>query len=330
MKLGIIGAGKIVREFLPKLIKMPELEIRALLCGPRHREEAEELCRSFGVPETVTTFDELCAAGIDTVYIAVPNHLHFEYCRRALEAGCNVIVEKPMTSDFREAEKLGQLAESRGLMLFEAITTRYFPGYEMLREWLPEIGTVKQVNCSYCQYSSRYDAFRRGEILPAFDPACAGGALMDLNLYNVHFVMGLFGCPDSADYLANIEKGIDTSGTLLLRYPGMTAVCTAAKDCSAPFSFVIAGTDGYLTTQYPPNLLGRVTLHRNRGAEECFDDEMSQQRMLPEFRFFADCIARQDYAACRERLTQSLAVSKVLTEARRKAGIFFPADEMTF
>ena len=150
---------------------------------------------------------------------------------------------------------------------------------------------------------------------------------MDLNLYNLHFVMGLFGMPEQYKYYANMERDIDTSGTIVMQYPGFLAMCTAAKDCSAPYNFVIEGTDGYITMQYPPNLVGEVRLHRNDGSEEKYDDGMAMQRLIPEFEYFADCINRNDLKSCMAHLEESILVSEVQTKARLDAGIVFPADK---
>lgn len=328
MKLGIIGSGFIVQEFLPKLVSMEGMEVVAIQGVPSAKDQVEELCAANKVPNAVYSFEELAALDIDTVYVAVPNFLHFNYCKDALNAGLNVIVEKPMTSNLAESEALRALAEEKKCFLFEAVTTVYFDSFRTIKEWLLRIGTVKMVHCNYSQYSRRYDAFRAGETLPAFDPAKSGGALMDLNLYNLHFVMGLFGTPAETTYYANIERGIDTSGTLVLRYPDFIATCTAAKDCAAPYSFVIEGTDGYISTQYPPNLIGKVRLHHNDGSEEEYDDHMAMDRLIPEFKYFTDCINRNDMAACMARLDESVAVSAVQTRARLAAGIIFDADKI--
>ena len=60
----------------------------------------------------------------------------------------------------------------------------------IFRELLPRIGRVKLVQCNFSQYSSRYDAFCAGETPVSFDPECAGGALMDLNVYNISYIVG--------------------------------------------------------------------------------------------------------------------------------------------
>lgn len=327
MKIGVIGTGIIVEEFLPKLMKLDGIEVVAVQGIPQAKEQVEKLCAENEIQNIAYSYEELMEYDVDTVYIAVPNFLHYSYCKEALESGKNVIVEKPITSNVDEAKELKQIAEEKGLFLFEAVTTVYFKGYEKIREWLKEIGTVKLVQCNYSQYSRRYDAFRSGQILPAFDPQKSGGALMDLNLYNLHFVMGLFGMPEQYKYYANMERDIDTSGTIVMQYPGFLAMCTAAKDCSAPYNFVIEGTDGYITMQYPPNLVGEVTLHRNDGSEEKYDDGMAMQRLIPEFEYFADCINRNDLKSCMAHLEESILVSEVQTKARLDAGIAFPADK---
>ena len=103
MKLGIIGTGMIVREFLPELVKMEGLEIRSIMGSPSGFEKAQALSEQYGIPKAAHDLDELCAAGIDTVYVAIPNSLHFMYCKKALEKDKNVIVEKPMTDNAGEA-----------------------------------------------------------------------------------------------------------------------------------------------------------------------------------------------------------------------------------
>ena len=129
---------------------------------------------------------------------------------------------------------------------------------ELFRELLPRIGRVKLVQCNFSQYSSRYDAFCKGETPPVFDPNCAGGALMDLGVYNVSYIVGLFGEPNQVKYTANIERSIDTSGILTMEYSGFRAVSIAAKDCAAPARYVIQGTKGYILQKSTANFLSLI------------------------------------------------------------------------
>lgn len=325
MRSAIVGTGQIVQTVLPYLQGWG-WEPAAICATRRSAAAAREMAERNGCPAVYTDYPAMLAeVEADAVYLGVPNHLHAGMAEQALSAGWNVIVEKPMTSNLREAEALAGLAREKRLFLYEAVTTIYQPDYAALKAQLPRIGAVKLVSCDYSQYSSRYDAFRRGEVLPVFDSAKSGGALMDLNLYNLHWLLGLFGAPEQVEYHANIERGIDTSGVLLLRYPGFQAVSAAAKDCAAPSRYIIQGTEGYLMQDGPANQCGEVTLHLNDGREETFHTP-TQHRMEMEFRTFARQMQAGDLGACYDALAHSLEVARVQTQARRSAGIVFPAD----
>ena len=326
MKLGIVGTGMIVQEALPLVAKW-DWQVTALCGTPRSQEKVTELCEQNHIPAGFTDYTAMLKdAEMDAVYVAVPNFLHFAFVKQALEAGRSVIVEKPMTSNYGEARKLEVLAKEKKLFLFEAITTVYLPDYLKTKEWLSRIGDVKIISCNFSQYSHRYDAFRSGEILPAFDPAKSGGALMDLNLYNLHYLMGLFGKPRDVRYAANVERGIDTSGMLTLDYGTFQAVSIAAKDCSAPCRYLIQGTNGYIQMDTPANCCEGVMLHLADGTTETSSGN-PESRMESEFRCFANMIQSGDYDGCYEQLAHSVAVSRVQTKARLDAGIRFPADE---
>lgn len=325
MKLGIVGSGKIVREFLPWLAQSPVVEVAALCSTQRSAAQAKALCEQYGVPLHTTDYEELLKA-VDTVYVALPNLLHTAYTRAALEAGRNVIVEKPLAPCAAEAVQLADLARKKGLFLFEAVTTLYMENYHKLRQLLPRVGPVKLVQCNFSQYSSRYDAFCAGQVAPVFDPNQAGGALMDLAVYNISYLVGLFGEPQQVHYTANVERGIDTSGILTMDYRSFKAVSIAAKDCAAPPRYVIQGTRGYLLQKSTANFCGPLTLHLNDGKEEHFSLNGKRPRCAAEFEAFARAIDAGDQEMCSGMLDTSLAVSRVLTVARKDAGIRFPCD----
>lgn len=325
MKLGIVGSGKIVQEFLPWLAQSPVVEVAALCSTQRSAAQAKALCEQYGVPLHTTDYEELLKA-VDTVYVALPNLLHTAYTRAALEAGRNVIVEKPLAPCAAEAVQLADLARKKGLFLFEAVTTLYMENYHKLRQLLPRVGPVKLVQCNFSQYSSRYDAFCAGQVAPVFDPNQAGGALMDLAVYNISYLVGLFGEPQQVHYTANVERGIDTSGILTMDYRSFKAVSIAAKDCAAPSRYVIQGTRGYLLQKSTANFCGPLTLHLNDGKEEHFSLNGKRPRCAAEFEAFARAIDAGDQEMCSGMLDTSLAVSRVLTVARKDAGIRFPCD----
>jgi len=325
MKLGILGTGMIVQEFLPWLVEQGPFTVQAVCSTERSAPLAQELCRQYGVPQHTTNYLELLQ-WVDVVYIAVPNMQHTRFVRVALEAGRHVIVEKPMTPTAAQTEELVALARRKKVFLFEAVTTQYLENYGKIRELLPRVGTVKLVQCNFSQYSSRYDAFCAGQVAPSFDPACAGGALMDLGVYNISYIVGLFGEPNQVHYTANMERNIDTSGILTMDYSGFKAVSIAAKDCGAPARYVIQGTKGYILQKSTANRCGGVTFHPNEGKEEHYNLNGGRPRQAAEFEAFARAMETGDQELCTRMQDTSIAVSRVLTVARRTAGVRFPGD----
>lgn len=327
MKLGIVGTGMIAQIVGPNLPAWG-LSVEAVVGTPETIDEARGLAVRCNAAVALSMYDELLEMhDIDTVYLAVPNALHHPFGMRALEAGKHVIIEKPLSSNAREARELSSAARERGLLLFEAIATPYLPNYLRIRELLPRIGTVKLVVSSYSQYSSRYDEFRSGTTLPAFDPKKSGGALMDLGLYTFHWIMDLFGEPDGITYHANIERGIDTSGVAMLTYPSFQAVAIAAKDCSAPAINVIEGTEGFILQESPANQCTEVILRLKDGTEENYRDNPAMP-WESEFRAYAQMIAALDRERCYTMLDRSLSVASAMTQARLDAGVVFPADKL--
>ncbi len=327
MKLGIAGSGMIVKEFLTILPYLKNIETTAI-CGRQSSEEKLwELAKSYNINDVFIDYDVFLNSSIDTVYVALPNSLHFEYAKRALEAGKNVILEKPFTSTYEEALLLCNLAKEKKLYLFEAITTLYLPNYKKIRELIPQVGDIRIVQCNYSQYSKRYDSFKEGIILPAFDANLSGGALMDLNIYNIHYVTGLFGKPKNVEYYSNIEKGIDTSGILILEYDTFKCTCIGAKDCKAPIANNIQGDKGCIYQDSPANTCEGFELLLNNQEAKPVNENSYPHRMVNEFVEFEKIISGNCLEKCYELLEHSLLVCEVQTIARKKAGITFPADK---
>ena len=183
------------------------------------------------------------------------------------------------------------------------------------------------MQANFSQYSSRYDRYLARDVAPAFDPVCSGGALYDLNVYNLALIIALFGRPLSASYLANIGfNGIDTSGVMTLRYDGFCASSAAAKDSSSPSFLMIQGENGWIRTDGTPNELRSFTIGL-RGAEpETFALNRHEHRMVHEFEEMQRIYRQRDYTAVEDGFAVTRAVMAVMEKARLMAGIQFRAD----
>ena len=319
MKLAVLGTGKIVQEFLPMIQQVSDVELVALLSTPRSLEKAKEMQSHYQIQEVYIDYETLLANDmIDTVYVALPNHLHYQYTKAALLQGKNVICEKPFTLNAQQLQELIQIATEKQLIMLEAITNQYLNNFLQIKKDLAKLGKIKIVECNYSQYSSRYDAFKESKILPAFDPQKGGGALMDINIYNIHFVVGLFGKPEKVQYLANIERNIDTSGILVLDYGDFKAVCIGAKDSSANIRSVIQGTDGSIEVLGATNEMPRYE-RRSKTEAESVNVNLDKHRMYQEFAKFTEVIDQKDLAFVAEKLNHSLTVMQVVDQAIESA-----------
>ncbi|MDD3253211.1 MAG: Gfo/Idh/MocA family oxidoreductase [Lachnospiraceae bacterium] len=320
MKLGILGTGMMVRDFL-QTVDLTTFSYVGILGRKESEPKVQGLCREFGLDAYFLDYDEMLSQDMDTMYIALPNHLHASYAKKALLHGKHVIVEKPAAATLAELQDLRQTAKEQKRMLIEAMSIPFLPAYHNLKKDLEKLGPMRIVSLNYSQYSSRYDAFLRGETLPVFDPKQAGGALMDLNVYNIHTAVGLFGKPQSVHYEANVQRGIDTSGILLLDYGTFKVAAIGAKDCKAPLSSTFQGEKGCIRIQKPLSRMTGYELISNDGETAVYQLEDAKDRLCYEFQTMQDMIRNQDWELEEELFTRSLWASEILEEARRQIGI---------
>ena len=331
MKLGIIGTGKIIIDALYAMEPLKEISCNAIFARPRSKDKGEELAKQYSIPEVYTDYDELLDnADIDTVYIGLINSVHYEYAKRALEKKKNVILEKPFAGTYEEAKELIDLARQNDLFVFEAITVLHNDVIEKMKENLPKLGKIRMMLANYSQYSSRYDNYLAGQVDHAFDPDFLGGALRDINVYNIHYAVELFGLPEKTHYYPNIGfNGIDISGTMVMEYDGFSAVCTGAKDSDSPGFVSIQGEKGYMRIDGKPNVAPNLTIvitddnsasgERDAAgavvravSTEEFIPEKVHHRMTREFKDFAYIIDNKDRIMADRYVSETLGVMKVV------------------
>ena len=313
MKLLIAGAGFIVSDFLPITKDLKNTKLVGIAGTTSDLDRMKKI---------YTDYDQaLKETNSDTVYVAVPNSLHYSFAKKALLAGKNVICEKPFTVKYDEFKELKQIAKEKQLILVEAITNQYLTNYKNLKQSLSEVGEIKIVSMNYSQYSHRYDAFKQGKVLPVFDHKKGGGALMDLNIYNIHFLVGLFGMPKKVEYHANIERGVDTSGILTLDYDNFKAVSIAAKDVAAPVTSLIEAEKETIIVNGPANVMNSFDIVGQQNKIQHVDDKIYTHRMYEEFVAFEKMIDNTDLDKDKKALEHSDQVMQIVEQAVKSAGL---------
>ena len=291
MKISIAGTGKIVGEVLQMIHKefAGKIEVTGIYSREHSVEHAIDLCQAYAPTGFVYTDYErmLQEAEADYVYIANANHVHHEYAMKAMMAGKNVIVEKPIAVDRVQTEELIDTAIQRCVYCLPAFSLLYMPLFRQLQELVPQLGTIRMIHCNFAQRSSRYDRYLRGELTPVFNPAMAGGTLADLNVYNLCFMIALFGPPRTVRYECNRGfNGIDTSGTLLCHYPTSIATLSASKDSNGLSYGCIQGENGYIEVHGSVSILDSFTLHLNGKEPITYKSDSSRHRLSYEFQEF--------------------------------------------
>ena len=321
MNLCAIGTGAITKSMLAEFQRSDVLHVTSIYS--RKEETGRAMAAQFGLERVYTDFDAMLAdPAIDMVYVASPNSIHYGQTKAALLAGKHVICEKPFAPTVAEADELIALAKEKHLLLFEAITTAHHPHYGFVKENLPKLGKLKMVTAVFCQFSSRYPALLAGKPSPVLDHAFAGGALMDINLYNIHFVVGLFGAPKSVRYFPNChDTGVDTSGMLVLEYDGFLCQCIGAKDSAARNGVQLIGEDGYM--EITPSSSNCQTVELNLRGQDSIKVHLPENPWYHEVQDLGRLVAAGDYDSCYKALETTHNVVEVLEKARKYAGFNF-------
>ncbi|MGL4402171.1 MAG: Gfo/Idh/MocA family protein [Fusobacteriaceae bacterium] len=326
VRFGIIGTNFITETFLEAAGLCPEFRLEAVYS--RTLERGREFGERYGVQNIFTDLDEMIESGkIDAIYIASPTSLHHEHTLKFLKKGIGVLCEKPLGSNLREVREMVETSEREGVLLMEAIRTLHNPNYEVIRKNLGRIGKVRGVYGNFCQYSSRYDRFREGEVLNAFLPQFSNGSTMDIGLYPFYFVLGLFGKPEGiASYGTVLSSGVDGAGTALLKYPGMVATVNHSKINNSSLPSEITGEEGVITIEKIATL-EKITLKLRNGEQEELTVEREKNDMYYEIREFLDCYGRSEVESRNNPHSNSLLVAQIMENARKDIGVVFPADK---
>ncbi|RSL30128.1 gfo/Idh/MocA family oxidoreductase [Salibacterium salarium] len=324
MNIGTIGTNWITEAFIEAGKLADDFYLYAVYS--RDEKKAEQFRDKHGAD---TYYADLAAMlrdeKLDGVYIASPTRYHAEQAMMAMENGKHVICEKPLCSNAREAEQLMETAEKYNVVLMEAIKTLYVPSFHELQQWLPKVGTVRKAIFSYCQYSSRYDAYLNGEVLNAFKPSLSNGATMDIGVYCLHPMLYLFGEPrdtKASGYV--LESGVDGEANVLLDYDGMDAVASYSKITASSTPSEIQGEKGtlYVQTIHRPE---KITFVPIKGEKEEIEFSKDVPDMYYEAEFFVD--------VCKKSIMDNLnwdnskRVMQQTDRIREQLGVEFDADQ---
>jgi len=328
IRIAMIGAGFAARLFIAAVEEVDEVEVAGVFSANLEHSAA------FADEYRLTAFASLDAIAddptVDAVYIGTPNSTHYALAVAMMTAGKHVLVEKPLATSAAEARALVQVAATRKVLLMEAYRAAFEPNIAVLRSACAELHPVRRAVLIMDQYSSRFDAFRAGQVHAAFDPARGGGSTMDLGFYPVALAVHLFGEPRTVAATGILlANGADAQGTILLGYDGFEVTCLHSKVATMGIESQVAGERAVLTFDdcASPDSVRLHTLgtdSRSRLAARPPREivELGRPRggalLVGELREFSRLVMDGERESRLHPLANSVAVAEILDEARRQ------------
>ncbi len=326
VRFATIGTNWITEAFIDAARLVDSFELAAVYS--RTDETAKRFADKVGAPRTFTDLQKLAESrDIDAVYIASPNAFHAEQAIWLMNHGKHVLCEKPLASNAKEVKAMIESAEQNGVVLMEAMKSTLMPNFEAIRQHIHKLGRIRRYVASYCQYSSRYDAYKQGTVLNAFNPALSNGALMDLGVYCLYPMVVLFGKPKSLKAQSlKLESGVDGEGTIVVDYGEMDGIVFYSKIANSYLPAEIQGEEGSMIID---------AIHTPAKAEICYRDGRVEDITVPqdkppmyyEAEEFIRLIENGERESAINSHRHSLWTIELMDEARRQTGIVFPADQ---
>ena len=303
MRIATIGTSWITESFIASSRYVENIGIYAVYS--RSEDKAKEFAQKNKVEKYYFSLEKMLSdENIDAVYIASPNSKHYEQAKMCLLSGKHVICEKPMVVTCEQLKEIYEIADSRNLILLEAMKSMHSDGLEVIKNSLADLGEIRTASIDFSQHSSKYGAYKRGENPNIFNPEFCTGALMDLGVYCVYFALEIFGEPvnviSHSDFL---ESGADCTGTLIFVYDDKTVTITYSKTANGFLGSRILGYNGAVTVNSVSKLTGISRYYNDGRKEELYpviDENIVMSKEIEAFRNFVDGKNREYYDYCKQ------------------------------
>ena len=337
IRFGVVGSNFISDWVIAGAREDPRFELVAIYS--RTQERADFFATKHHIPFTFVSLEAMVSSPlIDAVYIASPNFLHAEQSIFCMQHGKHVLCEKPLASNAREARTMITTSKQYDVALMEAMKPTLTPNFRAVIDNMSRIGTVRRYFASYCQYSSRYDKFKEGIVLNAFNPKLSNGAIMDIGIYTIYPMVVLFGRPSKIDASGIVlSSGTDGQGAINFTYEKMNATVLFSKIANSSLPTEIQGEKGNITldriniiskaafTPRQPAASGKGTI----AEPEDISRPTEKNEYYYEVAEFIDLILAGKRESTINSHEHSLITLEIIDEARQQLGVVYPADNIS-
>jgi predicted dehydrogenase len=326
LRWGILGPGGIAHAFTADLIQNG-LIVQAV--GSRQLIKAQEFADEFDIANAHGSYEDLVAdPDVDVIYIATPHPFHADNALLALNAGKHVLVEKPFTLNQAEAERVVARADELGLVVLEAMWTRFLPHMVRLREILAEglLGELVGVVADHTQSLPQNPEHRINNL------ELGGGALLDLGIYPVSFTVDVLGIPDTIQASAAFaETGADSTVATVFGYEGgRTATSFSTSTAKGTNVASVLGTRGRIDLDavwYSPTTFRRYDADGE--LQETYTSTVVGRGMHYQALELERLVAEGHLSGAILPTSETIAIMGVLDEVRRQIGLVYPGERNT-
>ncbi len=324
IRWGILGTGWIAHQQTHDLV---ENGFTVTAVGSRSQASADAFAAEFGIPTAHASYEALVAdPEVDVIYVSTPHSRHAADALLALKAGKHVLVEKAFTLNAPQAHEVVDLGARNGLLVLEAMWTRFLPHMIRIREIIAAgtLGEVRTVFADHNQDLPKDPAHRIN------NPELGGGALLDLGIYPVSFAFDLLGDPTSVHAISSpvASTGVDRQTAITFGYAeGQQAVLHCALDTAGPNTAAILGTRGWIEIDrvwYTPT---SFTVYDSAGAViERFEQPVKERGMQFQAAEAERLIAAGLTSSEILPAAQSARIMETMDEVRRQIGLRYPGE----
>lgn len=212
---GVLGAGFIANRAMIPAIQHSS-QARVLAVASRDEQRGKEAAQRYSIERVYSDYGALLDdPDVQVVYIALPNHLHYEWAIRAAHAGKHVLCEKPLALNAAESDVIISTCHSLKVLLMEAVMYRFHPRMQALKQIIAA-GEVGEVRFIHSAFSFPFDAPGNYRAFPQF----GGGALLDVGSYCVNAARWLSDCEPMAirPVFSYSHNAIDLSASAILEF----------------------------------------------------------------------------------------------------------------
>lgn len=245
MRIGILGAGNIAQTMAKTLKTMRGVEAYAV--AARDQERAKGFAERFGIKKAYGSYEEMLADDkVELVYIATPHSHHYEHARLCIDYAKPVLCEKSFTVNAEQAEKLFAYAAEKKVFITEAIWPRYMPFLKTIRQ-VADSGIIGEL-----KFLSANLSYPVSDVPRIVEKELAGGALLDVGVYTIHFAGMIFGSEVKkvSAVCTYTDTGVDEQDSITLVYEdGRMAVLNCSVLCRGDRKGMIHGTKGYIVIE---------------------------------------------------------------------------------